>query len=84
MKSGDVSYFCPERGESASDARRLLGAWANEECATLDEIAELIAEYENAVDPQSVTVTVMHDNCAVTFEVQAERVLVFRAVELLE
>lgn len=86
MNAGAVSYYLPERGESINDARRLLGVWAKEECETLDEVAELIAQYENAVDPQSddVTVTVMRDGCAVTFEVQAERVLVFRAVELPE
>lgn len=86
MNAGAVSYYLPERGESINDARQLLGVWAKEECGSLDEVAELIAQYENAVDPQSddVTVTVVHDGCAVTFEVQAERVLVFRAVELPE
>ena len=36
MTAGNVLHFLPERGETITDARPLLGVWAKEECGTLD------------------------------------------------
>lgn len=79
-------YFLPERGESLKDARPLPAQWDDGCNETWDDYAELVARYHNSLDPQStdVTVTVVGGGCCATFEVQAEPVLMFRAMEIPE
>lgn len=87
MSTGhSLRYYLPERGETEDDLRCLPDVWANEvDQNDWADFAERVAEYENAVNPNSTdaTVTVIDlDDETATFEVQCDIVLRFSAMEI--
>jgi F420-0:gamma-glutamyl ligase-like protein len=81
-----LRYYLPSQGETKDDLRSLPGVWANEvDENDWEDFVELVAEYENAINPNSadVTVTVVDlDTVSATFEVKREMVYRFSATEL--